>query len=59
LLVALFVGWVLGRRASRSELEEGHGEMAGYSLWRFLIRFVAPLAVGAIIVSVILGAEYQ
>jgi NSS family neurotransmitter:Na+ symporter len=58
-LVALFVGWILGRRATRTELEEGHGVMAGYSLWRFLIRFVAPLAVGAIIVSVILGAEYQ
>ena len=40
--------------------QQGHvgGEM-WYAGWRFLIRFVAPLAVGAIIVSVILGKEYQ
>ena len=58
-LIALFAGWVLAPRMTRSELEEGHGEFRGYGLWRFLIRFVAPLAVGAIIVSVILGKEYQ
>jgi len=59
LLIALFAGWVLGVRASREELETGHGEVSGFQVWRFLIRFVAPLAVGAIIVSVILGKEYQ
>jgi len=58
-LVALFVGWVLGPKMTRQELETGHGEFRGYGLWRFLIRFAAPLAVGAIIVSVILGKEYQ
>ena len=60
LLIALFAGWVLGRKDTEEELSEGHGPLGvGYSLWRFSIRFVAPLAVGAIIVSVILGAEYQ
>jgi NSS family neurotransmitter:Na+ symporter len=58
-LIALFVGWFLGRGEAKEELEQGHGPMAAYGLWRFLIRFVAPLAVGAIIVSVFLGAEYQ
>jgi NSS family neurotransmitter:Na+ symporter len=58
-LIALFTGWFLNTATTRRELEEGHGSMAGYGLWRFLIRFVAPLAVGAIIVSVILGKEYQ
>ena len=59
-LIALFTGWVLSRRETREELEMGHGgEMVTHNAWRFLIRFVAPLAVGAIIVSVILGAEYQ
>ncbi len=57
--IALFAGWALGRKESLGELEEGHGEVVSYGLWRFLIRFAAPLAVGAIIVSVILGAEYQ
>ncbi|MCP4547560.1 MAG: sodium-dependent transporter [bacterium] len=59
LLIALFVGWILGRAETQEELEEGHGLLVSYSTWRFLIKFVAPLAVGAIIVSVILGAEYQ
>jgi len=60
LLIALFTGWVLGRDAAREELEEGTGPLGwSFALWRFLIRIAAPLAVGAIIVSVILGAEYQ
>ncbi len=58
-LIALFVGWVLGARETSEELEKGHGVFAWFKLWRLLIRFVAPLAVGAIIVSVILGREYQ
>lgn len=58
-LIALFVGWVLGVRSTRDELEKGHGEFGWFKLWHLLIRFVAPLAVGAIIVSVILGREYQ
>ena len=60
LLIALFTGWILSRDDSRGELEEGHGSLGWiYPVWRFLIRFAAPAAVGAIIVSVILGAEYQ
>ena len=57
--IALFAGWALTSKESLTELEEGHGEMSSFGAWRFLIRFAAPLAVGAIIVSVILGAEYQ
>jgi len=58
-LIALFAGWLLGRGTTADELAAGHGEFRGYPAWRFLIRFAAPLAVGAIIVSVILGKEYQ
>jgi NSS family neurotransmitter:Na+ symporter len=58
-LIALFCGWVLNTATTRQELEDGHGPLAGYGVWHFLIRFVSPLAVGAIIVSVILGKEYQ
>ena len=59
LLIALFVGWLLNARATREELESGHGRLASFGIWHFLIRFAAPLAVGAIIVSVILGKEYN
>ena len=58
-LIALFTGWVLLGKTAREELEEGHGPFALFDGWRVLVRFVAPLVVGAIIVSVILGAEYQ
>jgi NSS family neurotransmitter:Na+ symporter len=58
-LIALFAGWAMSRKDTLAELEEGHGRMASYGAWRFAIRFAAPLAVGAIIVSVILGREYQ
>jgi NSS family neurotransmitter:Na+ symporter len=60
LFIALFTGWVLTSGETREELEEGHGPLGWpFAAWRFLIRFAAPAAVGAIIVSVILGAEYQ
>lgn len=60
LLIALFAGWMLTGRECREELEGGHGPLGrSFGIWRFLIRFAAPAAVGAIIVSVILGAEYQ
>lgn len=58
-LIALFVGWILSPKFTRDELETGHGPLPTFKGWLFLIRFVAPLAVGAIIVSVILGKEYQ
>ncbi len=60
LLIALFTGWILSRDETKEELEEGNGPLGwALPLWRFLIRIAAPAAVGAIIVSVILGAEYQ
>ncbi|MCA9797365.1 MAG: sodium-dependent transporter, partial [Candidatus Eremiobacteraeota bacterium] len=58
-LIAIFTGWLLSPKLTRSELEDGHGLMKSFGGWLFLIRFVAPLAVGAIIVSVILGKEYN
>ena len=58
-LIAIFTGWLLSPKLTRTELEDGHGLMKSFTGWLFLIRFVAPLAVGAIIVSVILGKEYQ
>ncbi len=58
-LIALFTGWILSPKLTRTELEDGHGLLKSFRGWLFLIRFIAPLAVGAIIVSVILGKEYQ
>ena len=61
LLIAIFVGWLLNPQEAREELEAGHGPLGKkFGFLRFALRFVAPIAVGAIIFSVIfLGAEYQ
>ena len=43
LMIALFVGWQMSRRATAEELAIGTG--AGYRIWLLLVRFVAPLGV--------------
>ncbi len=41
LLAALFVGWGMSQASTREELNMGDG----YAIWRFLIRYVTPIAV--------------
>ncbi|MBN1780018.1 sodium-dependent transporter [bacterium] len=60
ILIALFVGWILPKAFSRKEVEEGHGPFRLHGLWIFLLRFVAPLAIGWIVYSVIiLGKSFN
>jgi NSS family neurotransmitter:Na+ symporter len=61
LFIAVFVGWVLRPSDMLDELAEGHGRVGFVAtLLRISLRYVAPLAVGAIIFSIVfLGAEYQ
>ena len=42
LLVAVFAGWIMQRSSTVQEL--GLSQRA-YSIWRFLIRYIAPVAV--------------
>jgi NSS family neurotransmitter:Na+ symporter len=49
ILIAVFAGWVLPRRASVDEL--GMGEGPGYRLWRLLVRYVAPIAVALVLLN--------
>jgi len=49
LLVALFAGWVLPESAAREELSDTSDGL--YRLWRFLVKFVTPVAIAAILVS--------
>lgn len=51
LLIAVFAGWVLSRTASVDELRLGEGRV--YSLWRILIRYVAPSAVALVFLNAI------
>jgi NSS family neurotransmitter:Na+ symporter len=50
-LIAVFAGWVLSRDASVDELDLGEGAL--YRAWRILIRYVAPLAVGLVLLNAI------
>ena len=59
LLTAIFVGWVLDAKLTQAELEEGHGGFKMFGLWRFLLRFVCPVAICWIIVAVIGGRAFN
>lgn len=43
LLFALFAGWMMAKASTQDEL--GMGEGIGYTLWHFLVRFIAPIGV--------------
>lgn len=49
LLIALFTGWVVSKALMRKELAEASDGFFGY--WRFTIRYLAPIAVGLIIIA--------
>lgn len=53
LLVAVFAGWVLNRKATEEELEMA--EPRGYEAWRFLVRYVAPAGMGIIFLKALGG----
>lgn len=44
ILIALFCGWVVKREVSEADLEMG----STYTVWRFMIRYLAPLGVAMI-----------
>ena len=50
--VALFAGWALDRAVTAAEVGVGSGP---YRVWRVLVRYVAPLAVGAVLVGELAG----
>jgi NSS family neurotransmitter:Na+ symporter len=53
LFITLGCGWFMTREATRSELvDEGTPKWFSYGMWRLFIRFVAPAAILAILVSV-------
>ena len=54
LCIALFVGWKLSEASSRDELAMHAGSM--YGVWRFLIRYITPIAVIVVFVYNLLDA---
>ncbi len=51
LLLAVFAGWFMTRQASEDELAMPNKRL--YQSWRFLVRYVAPLAVLVIVISLL------
>jgi NSS family neurotransmitter:Na+ symporter len=49
LLIALFTGWVVSKALMQKELPHAGARM--FAFWRFTIRWLAPVAVGLIIVT--------
>jgi len=49
LLIALFAGWALSRKSTTEELGMGDGRV--YRAWRFLVRYVAPVALVSILLA--------
>jgi NSS family neurotransmitter:Na+ symporter len=53
LLISLFVGWVWGVKAAGEEVRANDGRFPLGRTWAFLIRFVAPSAIVAILVKMV------
>ena len=53
LLISLFVGWAWGVRNAGEEVRANDGRFRLRRLWTFLIRYVCPLAIAAILISLV------
>ena len=58
--ITLAAGWFMTRDDTESELVDGtEPRWFKYGVWRFFIRWVAPIAVAVIIYFVILGVDFS
>ena len=61
LAITIAAGWFMTREATRGQLLDGtQPTWFRYNVWRFFIRFVAPAAVGAVIIAVLFfGVDFS
>jgi NSS family neurotransmitter:Na+ symporter len=58
--ITLAAGWFMTREATESQLADATApSWFRYGVWRFFIRFVSPIAVGAIILAVLRGVDFS
>ena len=59
--ITLAAGWVVSREITQSELVDGtQPRWFSYGAWRFFMRFVAPVAVAAILIAVMFfGVDFS
>jgi NSS family neurotransmitter:Na+ symporter len=53
--IAIFAGWVWGVGKVTNEIESGGNVFYGKRVWRFLIRYVAPITIFIIFANVLWG----
>ena len=49
LLTAIFVGWIMKRELAAHEMQQDHPRLL--AVWRWVLRYVSPIAVFAIIIN--------
>lgn len=60
LLLTIYAGWILPREATADELDAGTTTpMWAYKGWLFVVRFVAPIAIGWIVYEVLTGGDFS
>lgn len=62
LFITIFVGWVLDKKVYEDEIgryDDYGNEKLSYKALRFFTRYVAPIAILAVIIAVILGKDFS
>ena len=55
ILISLFAGWVIPKAVSMDEL--GLGKRIYFNIWILIVRFVAPLLVGVLLLTTLVAGE--
>ena len=58
LMILIFVGWVWGIDRAIEELERGGSRLPAAPLFRILVRFICPLAVGGVLAFLAITGEF-
>lgn len=58
ILVCLFVGWKWGTKAAAASLEENGDQIPAQGLWEFLVKYVCPIAVGAVLIYIVVSGNF-
>ncbi|HKY61131.1 MAG TPA: sodium-dependent transporter [Gemmatimonadota bacterium] len=53
LFISIFAGWVWGARAAGEEVRSNDGEFSLEGTWSFLIRFLCPVAIAALLIYLV------
>ena len=58
ILICVFVGWTWGTKAAAASLEENGDQIPAQAVWEVLVKYVCPLAVGAVLVYIVVSGNF-